>query len=468
MKKYFLFFLIAGCASQPPKQTVVVNQTSNTSSKNSQVALRPIKTVELENGLKIYFIEDQTLPRVSLELLVKVGLPQEPVELDGLNAFTAELLEQGTQKKSATILADEFGQIGTEMATAPGGDFTFLSADSLAKDKNQLLSLFSDVVLNPAFKETEIERLKSNVKARIIKKIDNPSGYTDDQFDKFLFGDHPYAKDIAGDLKSLKKISKSQITKHYLNWYRPNNSTLAVVGSLTPDFEEQVISAFKDWKSRPLKMDTMKELSQVDGLQVKLFSKTGLKQTQIRMGRLGVARKTPEFLALRAANEILGGGMASRLMQKVRDQLGLTYGISSGFEFRKEKGAFSISTFTKNESAGQTVQEAIKVYDQFIEQGITDKELNAAKAQMIAQFPRSMETADRFGYNLLLLDFYGIPTSYLTDFISNVEKISVDQVNSAIRKHLAVDQLKVVIFGDEKQILPQLESFKPEVIKVSK
>ncbi len=463
MKKYFLFFLIAGCASQPPTKPVV-----NQISKTSKVALRPIRSVELENGLKIYFIEDQTLPRISLELLVKVGLPQEPVGLDGLNALTAELLEQGTQKKSATVLADEFGQIGTEMATSPGGDFTFLSADSLAKDKNQLLSLFSDVILNPAFKENEIDRLKSNVKARIIKKIDNPSGYTDDQFDKFLFGDHPYAKDIAGDLISIKKITKSQITKHYLTWYRPNNSTLAVVGSLTPDFEEQVINAFKGWKARSFKNETMKELSQVDGLQVKLFSKTGLKQTQIRMGRLGVARKTPDFLALRAANEILGGGMASRLMQKVRDQLGLTYGISSGFEFRKDKGAFSISTFTKNESAGQTLQEAIKVYDQFIEQGITEKELNAAKAQMIAQFPRSLETADRFGYNLLLLDFYEIPTSYLTDFIANVEKISVDEVNLAIRKYLAVDQLKVVLFGDEKQILNQLESFKPEVIKVSK
>ena len=461
MKKYLLFLMILSACSSAPKELTPILKTS-------KGAFRPLKIVELENGLKIYFIEDQTLPRVSLEMLVKVGLPQEPKDLDGLNALTAELLEQGTQKKSATELADEFGQIGTDMATAPGGDFTFLSADSLAKDKSQLLNLFSDVVLNPAFKESEIARLKSNVKARILKKIDNPSGYIDDQFDKFLFGDHPYAKDIAGDLQSIKKITKSQITKHYLTWYRPNNCTLAVVGSLTPEFEKQVMTAFKEWKPRPLKFEPLKELTQVNGVQVKLFSKTGLKQTQIRMGRLGVERKTPDFLALRAANEILGGGMASRLMQKVRDQLGLTYGISSGFEFRKDKGAFLISTFTKNESAGQTLQEAIKVYNQFIEEGVTERELEAAKAQMIAQFPRSLETADRYGYNLLLLDFYEIPSSYLTDFIKNVEKISVADVNQAIRKYLAVDQLKIVVFGDEKQILGQLESFKPEVIQVSK
>ena len=463
-------FLLIACSSPNLNKTTsgvatsgVVTQTAQV----SQVAFRPLKTVQLENGLKIYFIEDQSLPRVSLEMLVKVGLPQEPQDLDGLNALTAELLELGTQKKSATQLADEFGQIGTEMSTAPGGDFTFLSVDSLAKDKNIMLSLFSDVVLNPVFKESEIARVKSNVKARIMKKIDNPSAYTDDQFDRFLFGNHPYAKDIAGDLKSLNKITKSNITRHYLSWYRPNNSTLAVVGSLTPEFEAQVIAAFKDWKSRPLKSEALEDVPQAKGLQVKLYSKSGLKQTQIRLGRMGVDRKTSDFLALRAANEILGGGMASRLMQKVRDELGLTYGISSGFEFRKDKGTFSISTFTKNESVGQTLQESIKVYDQFVQQGVTEKELEAAKAQMIAQFPRSLETSDRFGYNLLLLEFYEIPASYLTDFIKNVESISVSDVNRVIKKYLAADQLKVIIFGDEKLILKQLESYKPEVIKVS-
>ncbi len=467
MKKVILLLLIlSGCSSANKKTLDANSSSSEPSAKMSQVVLRPLKTVKLENGLKIYFIEDQTLPRVSLQLLVKVGLTQEPKSLDGLNALTASLLEQGTQKRSATVLADEFGQIGTEVSIAPGGDFTFMSSDSLAKDKEQLLNLFTDVILNPAFKETEIYRLKSNIKASILKKIDNPSSYTDDQFDRFLFGEHPYAKDIAGDLKSLNKISKSQITKHYLSWYRPNNSILAVVGSLTPEFEKQVISSFKEWKSRPLKSEIQKVVPQVNGMQLKVFSKTGLKQTQIRLGRMGVERKTDDFLTLRLANEVLGGGMASRLMQKVRDQLGLTYGISSGFDFRKDKGSFSISTFTKNESAGQVLQESINVYDQFVNEGVTEKELAAAKSQMIAQFPRSMETVDRFGYNLLVLEFYEIPTDYLNNFIKNVEKISVAEVNQVIKKYLTVDQLKVVIFGDESKILDQLKIYKPEVVKV--
>jgi zinc protease len=470
MKKLiFLPLLLTACASSN-KTPVKTEKSSVVSqlSKSSQFALRPLRTVQLENGLKIYFIEDQSLPRVSLQLLVKVGLPQEGKGLDGLNAITATLLEQGTQKKSATVLADEFGQIGTDISIAPGGDFTFLSADSLAKDRGQLLNLFSDVVLNPSFKDSEIRRIKSQFKAQIQKKIDNPSSYADDQFEKFIFGDHPYSKDTTGDLSTIKKISKSNIIKHYLNWYRPNNSTLAVVGSLTPEFEEQVVAAFKSWKSRPLKSESLPGVAGPEGLQVKLYSKPGLKQTQIRMGRLGVSRKTEDYLTLRAANEILGGGMASRLMQRVRDDLGLTYGISSSFDFRKDLGDFSISTFTKNESVGKTLEESIKVYNHFVEAGITDKELQSAKAQMIAQFPRSLETADRFAYNLLILDFYEIPISYLTDFLKNVENISASDVNRVIKKYLAADQLKVVIYGDDKEISKQVESYKPELIKVGR
>ena len=235
MKKIILLcVLLVACSSSQKSTSKPLEKASDSESvstqlsKSSQVSLRPIKIVELENGLKIYFIEDQSLPRVSLQLLVKVGLPQEPQGLDGLNALTAGLLDQGTQSRSATKLADEFGQIGTEMSTAPGGDFTFLSAESLAKDKKQLLGLFSDVILNPAFKNVEIGRLKSNVKAGLLKKIDNPSSYTDDQFDRFLFGDHPYGSSLNGTAEmALRKwslpvlVALRQPSSMRLFWHLP-------------------------------------------------------------------------------------------------------------------------------------------------------------------------------------------------------------------------------------------------------
>ncbi len=429
--------------------------------------LRPLKKVELENGLKVFFIEDASLPRTSLNMLIRTGVVTEPPDKGGLNALAASLLEEGTKKYSALQLADEFGQLGTGLSVSPGSDFTTIAVDALSSDREKILELYHEVVTNPAFQEKEIERIRSNFLAQIKKKVDNASSFTDDEFDKLIYGSHPYGKDIVGTTTSIQKIKRADILQHYDTWFRPNNAALAVVGHITPEFEKQVLETFKKWQSKPVTHPSHGEMPTVEKLEVELISKPDLKQTQIRLGRPGVKRTTEDFLTLRATSEILGGGGASRLMQRVRDDLGLTYGIYSQFEFKKDKGAFYISTFTKNESVGQTLKETLDVYNKFAESGATEKELLAAKAQMIGQFPRALETPDLYAYNILVLDFYDVPFSYLENYMSNVEKITVNDINSAIKKYLPKDQLKVLIYGDDKQILEQLATYKPQVVPVS-
>jgi zinc protease len=270
-----------------------------------------------------------------------------------------------------------------------------------------------------------------------------------------------------GTLETVKKMKKADLIKHYLTWYRPNNSAIAIVGQFPKDFEKNVTDTFKLWAARPAKLEPLGDLPAVDNLNVHLVTKEGLKQTQIRLGRPGVKRNTDDFLVLRATSQILGGSGASRLMQRVRDDLGLTYGVYSAFDFRKDKGAFYITTFTKNESVGQTLKETIDVYNKFAQEGANEKELDAAKAQMIGQFPRAIETPDLYAYNILVLDFYGIPFSYLENYIDNVLKITVADVNNAIKKYLPPNKLSVLIYGDQKQIANQLKGYNPEIEKAT-
>lgn len=435
--------------------------------ESGNFTLRPLKKVELENGLKVFFIVDPSLPRVSMNMLVRAGVVSEPENKSGLNAFAASLLEEGTKKHSALELADQFGQLGTSVNVSPGADFTTIATDALSTDRDKILDLYHEVVTSPAFNEKEIERIRSTFLAQIQKKVDNPSSFADDEFDRILYGAHPYGRDVIGTTETIKKISRADIVKHYEAWFRPNNAALAVVGNISPEFENKVIETFKKWPSKPVEQPKLGDISTVDKLEVELLSKPDLKQAQIRLGRPGVKRNSDDFLILRATSEILGGGLASRLMQRVRDDLGLTYGIHSTFEFRKDKGSFYISTFTKNESLGQTLKETLEVYNKFAESGATEKELLAAKAQMIGQFPRALETADLYAYNILVLDFYEVPFSYLENYMSNVEKITVNDINEAIKKYLPKDKLKVLIYADSKQVLDQIGSYKPEVIQVS-
>lgn len=465
---------LVGCAHKKAPENKETNSKApaapsssvSSAASDDSFRLRPYREVTLENGLKIFYIQDDSLPRLSLNLLLKVGTVQEPSDASGLNAITAYLLEQGTNHRSATEVADDFGQLGSSLEITPGSDFTTVTADALSISSTTLLDLFSDVVMNPAFKDPEINRLRSQILAGLQKKIDDPSAYATDQLSAYVFGAHPYARDVDGTPAGIKSIRKQAIIRHYLAYYRPNNSMLAVAGNFGPDFEKKVEAIFGKWTQRRAPAIKEEAVPESKSLQVRLIEKRGLQQTQIRIGEVGIARNDPDYLNLRLANEILGGSFSSRLNQKVRDDLGLTYSIESSFEPHAEPGLFEISTFTKNPTTGQTLDQTLAVVNEYVKNGATDKELAAAKNQLMGQFPRAIETADMLAFNLMYLDFHKVPVSYLTDFNKNVQNVTLNQVNEATRKHIDPSILKVLIYSD-KSVAPQLESYHPEVVKLN-
>lgn len=457
-----LAFSMIACSSSGKKMEVPKGYQSKGA---GTFQLQPYKEVVLQNGLKIIFIRDTTLPRISLTMMFKTGSMQEAASLAGLNSLTAYLLEQGTTKRSAMQIADEFGQLGTSLDVTPGYDITTVYSDSLSTQADALLEVFTDVTLNPAFKDPEINRIRSQMVAGLQKKIDNPSAYADSQMDQFLFGNHPYGRDVNGTPEGLRAARKQEVIRHYLTFYRPNNASLAVVGKFGDDFEAKVQTAFSGWARRTIPPTKVEAAPALEGVKVKLIVKRGLQQTQIRIAELGIARTHEDFLRLRLANEVLGGGFASRLNQKVRDDLGLTYSIYSNFDARKDRGSFDISTFTKNETAGKTLDETLAVLTSYLQTDVAESEIAASRNQLIGQFPRAIETADRFAYNLLALDFYGVPVDYLTNYNKNVTAIGAKDAQAAVRKALSANNVKVLVFGDEK-ILPQFEKYKPEIVRV--
>lgn len=438
---------------------------ANKSESSVGFKLRPMREVKLENGLKLIFIADNSLPRVSLSMLTRVGSRQDPKGKEGLNFIAARLLEDGTQSKNAMAVADELAELGTEINIEPGNDFTVISMDALVNSSDKLVSMFSDIVMNPAFLDQEVARAKSQTIAQQQKKIDDPSSYAGDAFDQFLYGNHPYAMDVTGTPASVRKIRKQDIIRHYLSHYRPNNSEIAVVGRLSRDFEAKVTEAFKKWSKKPMREFKAPELTPISGIEMQLVTKPGLEQAQIRMGEYGIRRNDPDFLKLRLANVALGGEFGSRLNQRVRDDLGLTYSIHSAVDARADQGAFLISTFTKNETVGKTVDESLKVFTEFVEKGLTEPELAAAKEQLMGQFPRAIETADRLAFNVLLLNFYGVPMSYLQDFHKNVAALTLSEVNEAVQKHMSNKNLRILVYADKNKVLSQLQAYKPTVVR---
>lgn len=458
-----------GCASKTAESTYgVAMPVSSRSSGNSVTTLRSYRETTLPNGLKILFLPDQSLPALSMGMLVKSGGTTDPEGLAGLSSFVSDLLDQGTTRRNATQIADDLGLVGASFRTSVDYDYTYLAISGLSVSSNNLLSNFAEFAMQPAFPDAEIKRVREQTIAGLQRSLDNPRTVADLGMLGALFGKHPYGRPVVGIRSQLSSISKKHVIQHYLKYYRPNNSILVVIGKFGTPFEKNVETTFGAWGKRDLPKLALESPKANPGIQVRVVEKAGLTQAQIRIAGIGIKRQDQDFMALRLANTVLGGAFASRLNDKIRKELGLTYSISSSFDSRIERGPFEISTFTKVESIDKVVGETLKLYQKFVADGITSEELARARGYLKGIFPQAIETSDKLGFNLVLLRLYGIPDRYLTHYLYNLDALSVGDVNAAIRRHMKPSDLAIVVHAP-KESAEGLKSLGPqyEVLSVT-
>lgn len=429
---------------------------SGGSSKGYRLPMYEEKT--LANGLRVLFVPDQSLPYVTFTMLIRSGANEDPAEQSGLSMFVAELLDKGTKARTAPQIAQDLGQIGAQYDASAQADFTSVTASGLSMQAEPLLKNFLEIITQPAFSDIEIERMRKQIVAQIERRVDTPEQFVNVAFADYLYGEHPYGRPVSGTAKTVAAIKKKNIIQNYIRHYRPNNSLLAVVGKYTPEFAKKIEDSFGAWEKRDVTGPTFAAVAPIEGVQIRLVDKPGLVQSQIRMGHVGIQRKNDDFVAIRMANTILGGAFASRLNSRIRKDLGLTYGVSSSFDARLDRGPFEISTFTKNETTGQLIGEALKLIKEFKEGGVTAKEVDAVKGYMKGIFPTAIETPEKLASNLLLLRFYGIPDSYLSSYIQTVDRLSTSDVNRAIKKYFDEKNLKVVVYSSAPAVQAQLEA----------
>lgn len=440
-----------GCSSTPKKTAA--------ESFSEGVRLPEHNEIELSNGLKVLFIKDKSLPRISISALVGSGAIKDKSDKTGLAYLTASLLDEGSEKHSSAEIAEVLEGLGADLSIQPGYDFTFLSVKGLSYTRETLLDSFLEVMLTPKFEEKEILRLKKQIQGSLAKMEDDPDQFADHLFSKAIFKSHPYALPTMGDAISINKLNRSDILSYYKATFVPKNTMVAVVGDFDDLYLQQVKTKLSTWVSDAAKNEIVRNPpdAQKPGVFLHLKDKKGLVQSQIRMGHVFIDRSHPDFLSLRAANMALGGAFASRLNQHIRDDLGLTYSINSMFDARRYSGPFVIETFTRNDKVGETVSATLQVYKEFAGKGLSDEELQASKSVMIGQFPRAVETMESLAFQMLALRYYGIDDTYLTHFVSNVKNLTLDKVNSTIKKYFHPDQLEIVVYGDGSAIEPQLK-----------
>lgn len=439
-----LALIAVGCASKGEKAPAA-SETSAAATPAFKV--RPYETQKLANGLTIMWIADQQLPYVGFQMMIKSGSAADPAGKEGLAAFTGALLEKGSKKRTATQIADDLEQIGSGFEVAVEPDYSIAASSALSFNRDQALNEFTEILLQPSFPAKEIERQRQMVLGALQKIADKPESFAEYQLPRFMYGQHPYGHESAGTATAVKGLKVDDVQKFYSDNYVPGNAVLAVVGQFDEGFKKSVAEKFSQWKNKKVAANAIPNFPSWKGAEVLLIDRDDLNQAQIEIAFKGVPRNIPDYMDLRAGLKILGESFGSRLFEEIREKRGLTYHIHAWFDPRVQTGPMGIYTFTRTDKINETVEETLKVYRNFVEHGVTDAEVAGVKALIKGQFPRIFETPEGLAHQLLLLNLYGVPSDFLTNYLASADALTKDSINAAVKKYFDPVNLKILVYA---------------------
>ncbi|MEW6675803.1 MAG: pitrilysin family protein [Nitrospirota bacterium] len=411
-----------------------------------------VKRTVLPNGLTVLHSEKHNLPIVMITLLVKASPLNEPKEKAGLANLTVELLTEGTKNRKSNDISEEIEFIGASLDASVNDSYTTVTLSVLKKDINKGFELFSDILLNPVFPEEEIERKKELIKGSLRQREEEPSFLAGRAFKKEVFGEHPYGRLIEGSAETISAIKREDLSKFHSDYFLPNNSILSVVGNLTTDELDFLIKKYlSEWKKADLTSKISNRPNEKKSKKVVKIDKD-LTQANIILGHLGISRDNPDYYAVSVMNYILGGGgFSSRLMQRIRDEMGLAYDIHSFFTPNKEEGIFQVGVQTKNESANTAVYEILSQIDRIRKEKVSDQELSDAKSYLTGSFPRRLDTNRKIADFLVSVEFYNLGLDYVEKYPSYINSVTKDDVLRVAHIYLDPENYVIVVVANQKK-----------------
>ncbi len=441
------------------------------------------------SGAKVLFVEDHDIPMLDVAVTLQAGSSFDAAGKSGVAGLTHQLLDSGSEGLSEDEISRGMADIGAQFGGGFDPDRSSISLRTLssAAQRDKALDIMARVLQHPVFPEAILAREKVRLIAALKEAETKPESIAEKAFQKAVFGTHPYALLGSGEVESVEKITIQDLGDFYRAHYQDGHAVVAIMGDATraqaeaiaqqltaqlPTSDEttdgttsHLTNPAKDagqvigysHSTRP-----SKNAGQVAGYAAPaVLPKVVMKiaaseqrishpasQSHILIGAPGMARNDPDFFPLYVGNYTLGGGgFVSRLMDEVREKKGLAYSVYSYFMPLKQPGAFQIGLQTKKEQADEALQLARKTLADFIAQGPTEKELQAAKQNIIGGFPLRIDSNRKILDYLSIIGFYDLPLTYLDDFTRNIDQVTVAQIRTAFARHIDPQAMATVIVG---------------------
>ncbi len=417
----------------------------------------------LKNGITVFYLRSENLPLISLRMWIRgAGFASESADLEGIASMASTLLMKGTATRNAESIADALDFMGARFSAGAYDEYASASGECLVEHFPKLMEIAADCLMNPAFKEDEFSKEKKTRIDALRAAKDNPGTAVRYYFQKAYFGEHPMGHIRTGTETALNRMVTADVRSHYLKCYRPERSTLAVVGDMEKSRLIEVLNAtIGNWKhpGSSLPLISTPPVPKPAGKKLVLVDKPDATQAYWMLGAPGYAmgdRDTPQAAVM---NTLFGGRFTSWLGTELRIKRGLTYGASSNFISWSNGGLFSANSYTKNDKISEMLDITLGLLDQARKDGFSAEEITSSRNYIEGQFPPTLETNGSKADAYVRLSFYNLGLDYYDRYLAGIRNVTQSAAKDAAKRWIPENDFVLVVVGKAADIKSQLQKY---------
>jgi zinc protease len=406
----------------------------------------------LPSGMTLLTVHIPGRPLVSANLIVRGGAADEPADLAGATSLAARAMTEGTEHYPGVELTEAAERLGATLGVDAGWDGVVASIEVAAPKLGPALQLLGELVERPSFLEGDVARLRDERLNDLLQVQADPRRRVDRAFIATIYSAaSPYARPLGGDEVSVPGLTPEALRRVHHALLDPGQTAILVGGDVTSADVLRALGSLEAGASvsaAGAEPSVPPAESAVDHRLVRFYHRPGAVQTELRIGHVGLPRRTPDFHAVQIMSAILGGLFNSRLQMNLREEKGYTYGIGAGFDMRRGAGPFSVRSAVQTAATVPAIKEILSELDRIRESEVTSAELAAARDYLVGVFPLRFETPGAVVAALGGLFIHGLPDDELARYRRSIEAVTVADVQKAARDHIRPDELAIVAVGD--------------------
>jgi predicted Zn-dependent peptidase len=408
--------------------------------------VRDIETTTLANGVRVITEHMAHVRSVSMGVWIGTGSRSETPDENGISHFIEHMVFKGTTKRSAEDIARSVDSIGGGLDAFTAKEMVSYNTKVLDEHLPLAFDVLADMVLNPLFRDEDIEKEKGVILEELKMEVDNPEYLLHEIFSSNFYKDHPIGKPILGTKDTVKNFDREKIHHYYRRYYSPKNILITAAGNL--QHERLVDLARHHFEDLKVHGSLSPDPPPVPHARLVFRNKASLEQTHMYMGVPAYPLPHQLRFACYALNTLLGGGMSSRLFQNIREKLGLAYAVYSELAMYRDTGCMAIYAGTSTESAGKVIELIVQEFRELKENLVPAEELRRAKDHLKGSFMLGLEsTSSRMG-NLARQEMYFKRFFTLDEMIRSIEEVTAEQVQRIAQEFFDPKNITLAMLGN--------------------